>query len=137
VGSVGALDMANFWAMDTLPAHLRGRKLHVHNANVTLMRTSVAENEQIGRFVAEKLNRMKGEVRFLLPLKGVSALDREGQPFFDKIADEALYAAIEANFAASATHRLIKLPHHINDPGFAEALVQAFRDIAKKESSPA
>jgi uncharacterized protein (UPF0261 family) len=137
VGSAGALDMANFWAMDTLPGHLRERKLHVHNANVTLMRTSVAENEQIGRFVAEKLNRMKGEVRFLLPLKGVSALDREGQPFFDKNADEALFGAIEANFAASATHRLVKLPHHINDTGFAEALVQAFRDIAKKESTAA
>ena len=134
VGSVGALDMANFWAVDTVPAHLRERKLHAHNANVTLMRTSVAENEAIGRFIAEKLNRMKGEVRFLLPLKGVSALDREGQPFFDDAVDQALFSAIEAQFTASASHRLVKLPCHINDPAFAEALVQAFRDITAKES---
>jgi uncharacterized protein (UPF0261 family) len=134
VGSVGALDMANFWAVDTVPAHLRERKLHVHNANVTLMRTSIAESEAIGRFIAEKLNRMKGEVRFLLPLKGVSALDREGQPFFDDAADQALFSAIEAQFAASASHRLVKLPCHINDPAFAEALVRAFRDITAKES---
>jgi uncharacterized protein (UPF0261 family) len=130
VGSAGALDMANFWAMDTVPAHLRERRLHIHNANVTLMRTSVAENESIGRFIAEKLNRMKGEVRFLLPMKGVSALDQEGKPFFDPTADDALFTTLRSNFAPSDTHKLIKLPHHINDPEFAKALVAAFREIA-------
>jgi uncharacterized protein (UPF0261 family) len=130
VGSAGALDMANFWAMDTLPAHLRQRQLHVHNANVTLMRTDVPENERIARFIAEKLNRMKGEVRFLLPMKGVSALDQEGKPFFDRAADEALFTTLEANFTPSSKHKLIKLPHHINDPEFAKAVVEAFREIA-------
>jgi uncharacterized protein (UPF0261 family) len=135
VGSVGALDMANFWGMDKVPAPLRERKLHVHNANVTLMRTSAAENVRIGRFIAEKLNRMKGEVRFLLPMKGLSALDHEGQPFFDEQADQALFATIERIFTATPRHRLVKLPHHINDPPFADALVKAFREIAPKENS--
>jgi uncharacterized protein (UPF0261 family) len=129
VGSCGALDMANFWAMDTMPAQFKGRRLHVHNANVTLMRTTVEENERIGRFIAEKLNRMKGPVRFLLPMHGVSALDQEGKPFFDPKADAALFATIEKHFAPSPQRKLIKLPHHINDPQFAEALVRAFRDI--------
>ena len=131
VGSAGALDMANFWAMDTVPAQLRQRLLHVHNANVTLMRTSAEENARIGRFIAQKLNRMKGPVRFLLPMKGVSALDQEGKPFFDAEADAALFAAIENNFQASATRRLIKLPLHINDAAFAEALVSAFHEITE------
>jgi len=134
VGSAGALDMANFWAMDTVPAHLRGRQFHIHNANVTLMRTTPEENTRIGRFIAEKLNRMKGAVRFLLPMKGVSALDRDGQPFFDRAADSALFMAIEENFQSTTTHRLVKLPHHINDPQFAEALAQSFREITSKES---
>jgi uncharacterized protein (UPF0261 family) len=130
VGSAGALDMANFWGMETVPAHLRQRRLHIHNANVTLMRTSVAENELIGRIIAEKLNRMKGEMRFLLPMKGVSALDQEGKPFFDQAADAALFTTLEAHFQPSATHKLVKLPHHINDPEFATALAEAFREIA-------
>src|SRR4029453_3989752 len=108
--------------MDTLPAHLRQRQLYAHNANVTLMRTDVPENERIARFIAEKLNRMKGEVRFLLPMKGVSALDQEGKPFFDRAADEALFTTLEANFTPSSKHKLIKLPHHINDPEFAKAV---------------
>jgi uncharacterized protein (UPF0261 family) len=135
VGSVGALDMANFWGMDSVPAPYRQRLLHVHNANVTLMRTNVAENEKIGRFVAEKLNRMKGQVRFLLPMKGISALDLAGKPFADAAADRALFTTIENAFAASADHVLAKLPCHINDPEFAEALVRAFREIAPKENT--
>ncbi|HTN96691.1 MAG TPA: Tm-1-like ATP-binding domain-containing protein [Nordella sp.] len=131
VGSVGALDMANFWARDTVPAQFGHRQFHIHNANVTLMRTTLEENARIGRFIAEKLNRMKGPVRFLLPLKGVSALDQTGQPFFDAAADQALFAAIEHDFHGSEDHQLIKLPCHINDPSFAEALVQAFREITE------
>ncbi|WP_368904396.1 Tm-1-like ATP-binding domain-containing protein [Taklimakanibacter lacteus] len=131
VGSAGALDMANFWGMDTVPAPLRQRQLHVHNANVTLMRTTPEENARIGRFIAQKLNRMKGQVRFLLPMKGVSALDQEGKPFFDPAADAALFAAIENDFQTSQSHQLRKLPFHINDAQFAEALVTAFREITE------
>ncbi|MBK3745094.1 UPF0261 family protein [Paraburkholderia aspalathi] len=40
VGSVGAADMVNFGARETVPAKFAGRNLYVHNAQVTLMRTS-------------------------------------------------------------------------------------------------
>ena len=72
VGSCGALDMVNFHATDTVPSRFRGRKLHIHNPNVTLMRTTPEENEAIGRFIVERLNRMEGPVRFLIPEGGVS-----------------------------------------------------------------
>ncbi len=134
VGAPGALDMANFWARDTVPSSFEGRLFHIHNANVTLMRTSPQENARIGQFIADKLNRMKGPVRFLLPMKGVSALDQDGKPFFDPEADGALFGAIEENFHDSPTRRLVKLPSHINDPEFADALVAAFQDITAKEN---
>ena len=134
VGSVGALDMANFWARDTVPAPLHDRQFHIHNANITLMRTTPQENVRIGRFIAEKLNRMKGPVRFLLPMKGISALDQEAKPFFDPEADAALFATIEENFRATGAHQLLKFPHHINDKPFAQALVAAFREITSQET---
>jgi uncharacterized protein (UPF0261 family)/ABC-type branched-subunit amino acid transport system ATPase component len=129
VGSCGALDMVNFMAMDTVPERFRGRKLYKHNDNITLMRTTPEENRRIGAFLADKLNRMRGPVRFLLPEGGVSAVDMPGKPFWDADADRALFAAIEQGFRASATRQLRKLPYHINDPRFADALVQAFREI--------
>ena len=91
VGSCGALDMVNFWAMDTVPAQFRSRKLHRHNPNVTLMRTTPTRCARIGRFIVDKLNRMEGPVRFLIPEGGVSGLDAPGKPFWDPAADRALF----------------------------------------------
>ncbi|OZI21315.1 hypothetical protein CAL26_12395 [Bordetella genomosp. 9] len=129
VGSCGALDMVNFMAMATVPERFRSRKLYRHNDNVTLMRTTAEENRRIGAFLADKLNRMPGPVRFLLPEGGVSAIDIPGQPFWDPDADRALFSAIEEAFRPTATRRLQRLPYHINDPRFADALVRAFHEI--------
>jgi uncharacterized protein (UPF0261 family) len=130
VGSVGALDMINFWAVDSVPERYRGRNLHRHNPNVTLMRTTAEENATMGAWLAERLNRCTGPVRFLIPEQGVSALDAPGQPFQDPAADAALFAALTRDFNQTETRRLIRLPLHINDPAFSAALVDNFRSIA-------
>jgi uncharacterized protein (UPF0261 family)/ABC-type branched-subunit amino acid transport system ATPase component len=130
VGSCGALDMVNFGALDTVPERYRARKLHVHNPNVTLMRTTPEENARMGRWIAEKLNRCEGPVRFLLPEKGVSGIDATGQPFHDPAADAALFKALSDTVQQTERRRLIRLPHHINDPAFAAALVANFLEIA-------
>ncbi len=103
VGSCGALDMVNFWAMETVPAHFRDRVLYKHNTNVTLMRTTPEENARIGRFIADKLNRMQGPVRFLIPEGGVSGLDAPGKPFWDPAADRALFDAIATNLRVASS----------------------------------
>ena len=137
VGSCGALDMVNFWAMDTVPAQFRGRRLHRHNPNVTLMRTTPEENARIGQFIAAKLNRMQGPVRFLIPEGGVSGLDKPDGPFWDPAADKALFDSIAKDFVSSSSRKLIRLPHHINDPAFAAALAANFREINGKEGQAA
>ncbi|MCZ8181726.1 MAG: ABC transporter permease [Beijerinckiaceae bacterium] len=129
VGSVGALDMVNFAAPDTVPAHYRQRLFYPHNPQITLMRTTAEENARMGRWIGERLNQMEGPVRFLLPEGGVSALDAPGQPFWDPAADAALFDAIASTIRVTATRQLIRLPHHINDPAFAAALVQHFRAL--------
>ena len=131
VASCGALDMVNFWAVDTVPSHFRDRKLHRHNTNVTLMRTTAEEMARIGRFIAEKLNRIQGPVRFLIPEGGVSGIDAPGKPFWDPAADKALFEAISAGVRQSSARRVVRLPNHINDPAFAEALVANFNEIAQ------
>lgn len=129
VGSVGACDMVNFGASETVPTKFSSRKLHIHNPHVTLMRTTPEENERIGFWIVERLNNMKGPVRFLLPLKGVSAIDAEGQPFRDEEADKVLFAAILGGWKKGANRKLIELDCHINDAAFANAAVKAYRDI--------
>jgi hypothetical protein len=129
VGSVGALDMVNFGAPDTIPERYRGRKFHVHNPQVTLMRTTAEENERMGRWIADRLNQMDGPVRFFLPEGGVSALDARGQPFWDPEADAALFRALEHNVRQTGNRQLIRVPKNINDPDFAAAIVGAFRTL--------
>jgi uncharacterized protein (UPF0261 family) len=129
VGSLGALDMVNFGGMDTVPEKYRNRNLYVHNANVTLMRTTKEENVVMGRWIGEKLNQCEGEVRFLIPEGGVSAIDAPGQPFHDPEADNALFESLEATVRQTGKRKIIRSPRHINDPAFADALAGQFRDI--------
>jgi len=131
VGSVGAVDMVNFGGRETVPVQFASRNLYVHNPQVTLMRTTAEENAAIGRWIIDRVNRMEGPVRFLLPLRGVSAIDAPGKPFHDGQADAALFAAIRAQWTPAPNRKLIEVDAHINDPAFAEACVHAYRDITK------
>lgn len=129
VGSCGALDMVNFGAMSNVPVHYRDRRLRAHNAQVTLMRTTPEENERMGEWIGAKLNACEGPVRFLLPLGGVSAIDIPDGPFHYPEADRALFAALRRRVVQTANRQLVELPHHINDPAFAAAVVTHFRAI--------
>jgi uncharacterized protein (UPF0261 family)/ABC-type branched-subunit amino acid transport system ATPase component len=130
VGSCGALDMVNFGAWDSVPERFRGRRLYKHNPTVTLMRTTADECRLIGAFIARKLNAMTGPVRFLIPEGGVSAIDKPGGPFADPEADRVLFETVTSQFRPGPDRKLLRLPLHINDEAFADALVAAWREIA-------
>ncbi len=132
VGSCGALDMVNFGAKETVPEKFKDRNLYVHNSQVTLMRTTPEECAEIGTWIANKLNQTSGPVRFFLPLGGVSMIDAPDMPFHDPEANATLFAAIENTFEETDNHKLVKSDHHLNDPEFAEALVDAFREVMEE-----
>jgi uncharacterized protein (UPF0261 family) len=122
VVSLGALDMVNFGARDTVPAEFEPRNLYVHNPSVTLMRTTPEENAELGRIIAAKLAQARGPTALFIPLKGVSAIDVEGGPFYDPDADEALFDAVRKSLPSSV--ELHELPHNVHDPEFALAMVE-------------
>ena len=127
--SVGALDMVNFGAPETVPPKFAGRLFYQHNPAVTLMRTTPQENRELGEMLAQKLNRAQGPVSLLVPLQGVSEMDRLGKPFFDPAADGSLFDALRANVGSNVN--LVELDLHINDPEFASALVAEFFKYAE------
>ncbi|MGC3940742.1 ABC transporter permease [Roseobacter sp. EG26] len=130
VGSVGALDMVNFGPRERVPEKFNDRKFVIHNAAVTLMRTTIEESRQCGNWIGERLNQMDGPVRFLLPEGGVSALDAPGQPFEDEAARAALFDAIEARVTQTGQRQVLRVPAHINHPDFTHAVLDAFHAIA-------
>ncbi len=133
VVSCGALDMVNFWAIDTVPDAFKDRALYRHNANVTLMRTTPDECAALGRIIAEKLNEATGPTTLLIPLKGVSAIDAEGQPFHDPAADAALFQALRDHLDDAVT--LVELDLHINDPLFADAIADRLLHVLSNGDS--
>jgi len=127
VVSVGALDMINFGPLETIPERYRARTLHVHNASVTLMRTTPGENAQLGRLIARKLNQARGPVGVFIPTGGVSMIDAPGQPFHDPEADRALFDALRADLRAEVD--VVELPVNINDPGFGSAMADRLHEL--------
>ncbi len=125
----GCVDMANFGGIDTVPTHYReaGRKFYEWNPSVTLMRTSADENRRMGAVFAAKANAATGPVAFLLPLRGVSILDGEGQPFCDREADEAIFEAIRGGLREGIT--VHEVDANINDPIFSERAVEVMLDL--------
>ncbi len=116
----GCLDMVNFWAPDTVPEKYQARQLHKWNPSITLMRTGVEENAQLGKIIAEKANAATGPVAIFLPLKGVSILDSPGNEYWWPEADQALFDAIKSNIRSDIP--AIEMDCNINDPEFAEAV---------------
>jgi uncharacterized protein (UPF0261 family) len=126
VVSTGALDMANFYAPESVPPRFKDRLFYRHNANVTLMRTTPEENAEIGAGIARKLSAAKGPVAVLLPKRGVSAIDRIGQPFDDPAARKALHDAIRSGLDGVGVE---ELDLHINDPEFGEAAARKLIEL--------
>lgn len=119
VVSAGALDMVNFGPMDTVPSEFKDRNLYKHNPTVTLMRTTSEELRQIGHEMAVRMNQAKGKTALMLPLKGVSAIDVEGGPFYDPEADQALFNTLKSEVGDNV--EIIEMDTDINDPEFAVA----------------
>ena len=119
----GCLDMVNFGERASVPAKFAGRNFYQHNAQVTLMRTTPAECVELGRILAEKLNRYQAPVTFLIPRRAISVISAPGKPFHDPAADDALFAAIRAGLRPGIP--VIELDVEINDPAFSRACAEA------------
>ncbi len=128
VVSVGALDMCNFGPYDTVPEKFLGRNLYKHNPTVTLMRTTVEENELIGKKIAEKLNMSKGKTILMLPLKGVSGIDAKDQPFYGEEEDKKLFDTLRELINKDVV-TIQEMDCNINDIEFAQRAAQNLIDL--------
>ena len=122
VVSLGALDMCNFGPRDTVPAQFNDRNLYVHNATVTLMRTTEEECAELGRIMARKLNKATGPLTVFIPQGGVSMIAVPGAPFHDAAADAALIRELKAGLRPDV--EVVEMATDINDPAFATAMAE-------------
>ncbi len=131
VVSLGALDMVNFGPRDSVPTQFGDRNLYVHNPTITLMRTTASENAELGRRIAGKLNGAAGPTVLFVPLRGVSAIDVDGQPFRDADADAALFAALREGIDPEKVE-VHELDTDVNDPAFATAMADRLHRLIQE-----
>jgi len=93
------------------------------------MRTTPEENDLLGKEIAHKASAARGPSAILVPLRGVSAIDRVGQPFWWPAADAALFQSLR-NWLGPQVE-LIELDMHINDEGFADAAFQTLERLMR------
>ena len=127
VVSLGALDMVNFGPRDTVPERFEQRRLYVHNPTVTLMRTTPDECAELGRRIGRKLSSARGPTVLFVPLRGVSMIDVDGQPFHDIEADRALIDGLRETLDDSV--EVHELDMDINDRQFAEAMARRLHEL--------
>jgi uncharacterized protein (UPF0261 family) len=130
VVSLGALDMVNFGARDSVPVRFADRTLYVHNPQVTLMRTTPGECAELGRLIARKLSAATGPVALYVPLRGVSLIATEGQPFHDPVADDALFGALRDGLGDNV--EVHEEDTDINDPAFAAAMAARLDELVRE-----
>ncbi|HJN67544.1 MAG TPA: Tm-1-like ATP-binding domain-containing protein [Pirellulales bacterium] len=130
----GCIDMANFGIIDSVPEKFRtGRTLYEWNPAITLMRTTAEENAQMGKIFAEKANAASGPVAFLLPLRGVSILDGDGERFCDRQADQAFFDALKANLDSGIP--VEEIDANINDAEFSNRAVAMMLELIGQKSA--
>ena len=127
----GCLDMVNFGARETVPEKFNGRNFYIHNPQVTLMRTNAEECTQLGKIIAEKVNTYPASVTVIIPLKAISIISAEGQPFHDPEADQALFTSLKENL--DSTIPVIEIDTTINDPAFSKACADTLLNLLKPQ----
>ena len=128
--SLGALDMVNFGPEDTVPPQFSARNLYVHNPTVTLMRTTPDECRELGRQIGAKLSAAGGPTVLFIPLRGVSMIAVEGQPFFDEDADAALLEGLHETLTDRV--EVHEIDAAINDDEFADAMAERLHELLSR-----
>lgn len=129
IATPGCLDMVNFWAPETIPERFAGRRFYPHNPNITLMRTTPDECQELGRVLAEKLNMSTGPVKVLLPLRGWSMIDAPDGPFWWPAANDALHRSLKEHLRGDID--VIELDANVNDPQFSQAAADTLLELMR------
>jgi uncharacterized protein (UPF0261 family) len=132
----GAMDAIRFGRPEAIPAQYAGRRKVAEGASGVLVRTSESEAAEIGRRLAERLNRMDCPVRILLPKGGLSAHGRQGGQLNDMHVEEAMARALASNLISTANRKFAAIDRAIDDPEFILAVFEAARSLAGGRARP-
>jgi uncharacterized protein (UPF0261 family) len=117
----GNIDFLVTGPVENAQKQFPNRPYHVHNAAITVVRTNQEEIEMLAQTIAGLCNKAKGIVKILVPMNGFSAFDHKEGPLHDPEAPEIFIKILEKSLDDKSC--LNALPFYINDPEFAQAII--------------
>ena len=117
----GNIDFLVTGPVENAQKQFPNRPYHVHNAAITVVRTKQEEIEMLAQTIAGLCNKAKGTVKILVPMNGFSAFDHKEGPLHDPEAPEIFIKSLEKSLDDKSC--LTALPFYINDPEFAQAII--------------
>lgn len=127
----GGLDMILAGAPSDVPEELKTRKFCMHNPHSVLVRTSEDELRAMGKYLGETINLVAGPVGVVVPLAGLSAMDREGSDFHDAAAIASFLQ--ELNNTVADQVEIKKVQAHINSDEFVNAVCEMFERVVNQD----
>jgi len=127
----GSVNYVVMGPLDALAEKWRTRKLIVHNPQLTLIRLTPEELTEVGKIVAEKVNRAKGPTRVFIPLRGFSYPDREGGPHWEPEGNQAFIESLKSHLHPGIP--VTEMEAHINDPEFIDPVAEAFLEMMRQQ----
>jgi uncharacterized protein (UPF0261 family) len=116
--SPGNIDHIIYSREEQIPERFKHHYIHRHGPAILVLRTKEKEMAEIGKVMAEKLNRSKGPTAVILPLRGLSVLDKIVKEFDAPEANDAFFESLSENLNSDI--EIKRVDAHITDPLFAE-----------------
>jgi uncharacterized protein (UPF0261 family) len=127
----GSLDMIVLrMAKDAIPDRFKNRKLYLHNPYVTGVRTNAEELTRLAEIICEKINRAVGPSAVVFPLRGFSAIDREGFAYYEPETDRAFLTALKKRLKTGV--ELLEVNAHVFEENFLMEVAAVYDKISKR-----
>jgi len=126
----GGLDciVLEFDSPESIPPRFRERKVFWYDFR-SGVRTSAEEMKVLARTIAGKLNRARGPTEMVIPLRGWSEADGEGAPLHEPETNAVFVEEMKRRLDPRI--ELVEVDAHINEPRFAEAVVEVFDGLMR------
>lgn len=121
----GNIDFLVTGPLEAARLRFPNRPYHMHNAAITVCRTSRDEMLRIADRLADICRQAEGPLELLIPMGGFSAFDSEAGPLHDPIAPQLFATRLIDRLAQNAL--IQQFPRHINAPEFAGFIVQRLK----------
>ena len=127
----GNIDHIIYGSPDKILERFKHQYIHVHGTGIYVLRTKRKEMIEVALAMAEKINNASGRTAVILPLQGLSILDKVDKEFDDREANFAFFETLKRNLKPEVEVK--EVDAHITDALFADEAAEMLCELVKDQ----